>query len=164
MQICNNASVFLEIIGANSMRTSLKISIFVFLSLFISGCSNFNEIGLNNPRTVKNPLKTIKDLKIEKMLTSGTWKYERQSDDCKDTSWSQNFYSNRYYKSVGAACLIPDAFSVDAENWYLKDKILYVTNLSPNSDDDIILRYGIHYLDKNRLILSSGGYKYTFVK
>ncbi len=57
-----------------------------------------------------------------------------------------------------------DAFSVDAENWYLKDQILYVTNLSPDSDNDIILRYGVDYLDQNRLVLSSGKYKYTFVK
>ena len=146
------------------MKIFPRISTCVFLSLLISGCSNFNEIGLNTSGSVKNPLKTVKDLKIEKVLTSGTWTYERQSDDCKDTNWVQNFHSNRYYKSVGAACLIPDAFSVDAENWYLKDKILYVTNLSPNSDDDIILRYGIHYLDANRLVLSSGEYKYTFVK
>ncbi len=151
--------------GLIRMRTLLKITTFVFLSLFISGCSNFTETGfLNNAVASKNPLKTAKDLKIEKVLTSGTWKYERQFDDCKDTNWVQNFYSNRYYKSVGAACLIPNAFSVDAENWYLKDQILYVTNLSPNSDDDIILRYGIHYLDENRLVLSSGKYKYTFVK
>jgi len=147
------------------MRTQFKITTFVFLSLFISGCSNFNGTRFsNNTGSSKNPLKTLKDLKIEKALTSGTWKYERQYDDCNDTNWVQNFHSNRYYKSVGAACLIPDAFSVDAENWYLKDQILYVTNLSPNSDDDIILRYGIHYLDQNRLVLSSGKYIYTFVK
>lgn len=136
----------------------------MFLSIFISGCSNFADTGFGNTSFVKNPLKTAKDLKIERVLTSGTWKYERQSDDCKDTSWVQNFHLNRYYKSVGAACLIPNAFSVDAESWYLKDQILYVTNLSPNSDDDIILRYGVDYLDKNRLVLSSGKYKYTFVK
>jgi len=147
------------------MRTQFKITTFVFLSLFISGCSNFNDTGFaNNVSSSKNPLKTFKDLEIEKVLTSGMWKYERQSDDCKDTNWVQNFHSNRYYKSIGAACLIPDAFSVDAENWYLKDQILYVTNLSPNSDDDIILRYGIQYLDQNRLVLSSGKYKYTFIK
>ena len=112
----------------------------------------------------KNPLKTLNDIKIEKLLTSGTWKYERQHDDCKDTNWVQNFYKNRYYKSIGAACLIPHAFSVDAENWHLKNQILYVTNLSPIDGDDIILKYGIHYLDNNRLVLSSGEYKYTFVK
>ena len=146
------------------MTTLPKISTFVFLSLFISGCSNFTGPSFNYEGSVKNPLKTYKDLKIEKVLISGIWTYERQSDDCKDTNWVQSFDSNRYYRSVGAACLIPDAFSVDAENRYLKDKILYVTNLSPNSEDDIILRYGIHYLDENRLVLSSGKYKYTFVK
>ena len=146
------------------MKAQLKISIFIFLSLLISGCSNLKELSLDNSGSTKNPLKTVKDIEIEKILTSGKWVYERQSDDCKDTSWTQVFHSNRYYKSVGAACLIPNAFSVDAENWYLKDKILYVTNLSPNSDEDIILKYGINYLDQNRLVLSSGNYKYTFVK
>ena len=148
------------------MKSPLKIGIFISLSLFMTGCSNFNEIGLSGTAngSIKNPLKTNKDIEIEKILTSGEWKYERQSDDCKDTNWTQVFSANRYYKSVGAACLIPDAFSVDAENWYLKNKILYVTNLSPNSNDDIILKYGIHYMDANRLVLSSGNYKYTFVK
>ncbi len=89
--------------GLIIMRTLPRISTFVFLSLFISGCSNFNETGFNSSGSSKNPLKTIKDLKIEKVLTSGTWKYERQFDDCEDTSWVQNFHSNRYYKSVGAA-------------------------------------------------------------
>ena len=150
--------------GANTLRTLFKINTFVFLSLFVSGCSNFTEAGFGKTNSVKNPLKTTKDIKIERMLSSGTWTYERQSDDCKDTKWVQNFYPNRYYKSVGEACLIPNAFSVDAESWYLKDQILYVTNLSPNSDDDIILRYGIDYLDNNRLVLRSGKYKYTFIK
>jgi len=148
------------------MKTRLKIGIYISLSLLISGCSNISALGSGklNPGSVKNPLKTQQDLKIEKILSNGKWTYERQSDDCKDTNWTQKFHANRYYKSVGAACLIPDAFSVDAESWYLKDKILYVTNLSPNSDEDIILKYGIHYLDDNRLVLSSGNYKYTFVK
>ncbi|MEH6455364.1 MAG: hypothetical protein V7749_03520 [Cocleimonas sp.] len=146
------------------MKILPRISTFVFLSLFISGCSNFTGPRFNYEGSVKNPLKTNKDLKIEKVLISGIWTYERQSDDCKDTNWVQSFDSNRYYRSVGAACLIPNAFSVDAENWYLKDQILYVTNLSPDSDNDIILRYGIDYLDQNRLVLSSGEYKYTFLK
>lgn len=151
--------------GLTRMRTLLKVSTFVFLSVFFSGCSYFEGTSdLNAVGSSKNPLKTAKDLKIEKVLTSGTWTYERQFDDCKDTNWVQNFYSNRYYKSVGAACLIPNAFTVDAENWYLKNQILYVTNLSPDSGEDIILRYGIHYLDENRLVLSSGEYKYAFVK
>jgi len=150
------------------MKSLLKMITFVSISLFASGCSGYlTNSGYTDTGSIgsaKNPLKTSKDLQIEKVLMSGTWKYERQSDDCKDTSWVQNFYPNRYYKSVGAACLIPDAFSVDAESWYLKENILYVTNLAPNSDDDIILRYWIHYLDKTRLVLSSGKYKYTFVK
>lgn len=144
------------------MRTLSRISTFVLLSLFISGCSNLKTMeAASNP---KNPLKTFKDLTIEKLLTTGTWSYERQSDDCKDTNWTQNFYKNRYYKSVGAACLIPNAFTVDAESWYLKNQILYITNLSPIAADDIILKYAIDYLDENKMILSSANYKYAFVK
>jgi len=147
------------------MRSLSKISTLVFFSFVVTGCANLQQANISNIEgSSKNPLKTAKDINIEKVLTSGTWKYERQSDDCKDTNWVQNFYTNRYYKSVGAACLIPNAFTVDAESWHLKDQILYVTNLSPNSGDDIILKYGIHYLDVNRLVLSSGDYRYTFVK
>ncbi len=147
------------------MRNLSKIGTLVLLSLVMTGCANLKLSNVNSvDGSSKNPLKTAKDIAIEKVLTSGTWKYERQSDDCEDTNWVQNFYPNRYYKSVGAACLIPNAFTVDAENWHLKDQILYVTNLSPNSGDDIILRYGIHYLDENRLVLNSGEYKYTFTK
>lgn len=137
----------------------------MFLSVTMTGCASLQKANFGSIEgSIKNPLKTAKDLNIEKVLTSGTWKYERQSDDCKDTNWVQNFYANRYYKSFGAACLIPHAFTVDAESWHLKNQILYVTNLSPDSGDDIILRYGIHYLDANRLVLSSGDYKYTFNK
>jgi len=146
------------------MRTPLNISIFLFLTLFVTGCTN-GKIGPGeNAASVKNPLKTPKDLRIEKILTSGTWKYEPQEDDCKDTQWVQNFYKSRYYKSVGAACLVPDAFSVDAESWHVKNKILYITNMSPIQGDEIILKYGIHYMDENRMILSSGNYKYIFNK
>lgn len=152
------------LIGLFLMRILSKISTFVLLSLFVSGCSNFKIADADSTGSAKNPLKTAKDIQIEKVLTSGKWKYEPQHDDCKDTTWEQEFRANRYYKSVGAACLIPDAFSVDAENWHLKDKILYVTNLSPNNDDDIILKYGIHFLDKERLVLKSGEYTYSFVR
>jgi len=147
------------------MKNISKISTLMFLTFLISGCSNLQQGYFSNTQSsVKNPLKTAKDLQIEKSLTSGSWKYERQSDDCKDTNWVQNFYPNRYYKSIGAACLIPNVFTVDAESWHLKGQILYVTNLSPDSGEDIILRYGVHYLDENKLILSSGQYKYTFFK
>lgn len=142
-----------------------KISTLMLLSFALTGCANLQQANFGNLQgSTKNPLKTTKDYNIEKVLTSGSWKYERQVDDCKDTNWIQNFYPNRYYKSVGAACLVPNAFTVAAENWHLKDQILYVTNLSPDSGEDIILRYGIHYLDANRLVLSSGEYKYTFIK
>lgn len=147
------------------MRNLSKISVLMFLSFTITGCASLQKATLGKAEgSIKNPLKTVKDLNIEKVLTSGSWKYERQNDDCKDTNWVQKFYANRYYKSVGAACLIPNAFTVSAENWHLKDQILYVTNLSPVSGEDIILRYGIHYLDENRLVLSSGDYRYSFTK
>lgn len=147
------------------MNKLSRISSLVFLSVMISGCASLSEIGFKRTITSSsNPLKSVKDLKIEKILMSGSWKYERQSDDCKDTNWVQSFHADRYYKSIGAACLVPNAFTVDAESWHLKDQILYVTNLSPNSEDDIILRYGIAYLDENKLTLSSGQYTYTFTK
>jgi len=111
-----------------------------------------------------HPLKSKKDLQIERVLTSGVWKYQRQSDDCNDTRWDQRFYSNRYYQSVGSACLLVDAFSVEAESWHVKSQQLYIVNLSPKDSDDIILKYGIDYLDKSKLVLSSKGYKYTFLK
>ena len=136
------------------MNAFIKISALVFLIPAISGCSNLKDVGFKRTITSStNPLKSVKDLRIEKILKSGEWKYERQSDDCKDTNWVQSFHENRYDKSVGAACLVPNAFTVDAENWYLKNQILYVTNLSPNSAEDIILRYGIDYLDSQPLDL-----------
>ena len=141
----------------------MRIFILVVTSLLFTGCSNFNKLEIDSAKS-KHPLKSELDIKIENSLTSGTWKYERQADDCKDTSWEQTFYKNRYYKSVGAACLMPEAFSVDAENWHTKKQVLYITNLSPVDGDDIILKYGIDYLDKNKLVLSSGKYKYTFLK
>ena len=140
----------------------MKLAALVLMAFFITGCSNFNE-ELSSTKS-SHPLKSKKDLQIENNLTSGTWKYQRQSDDCKDTNWSQTFYKNRYYKSGGAACLLEDAFSVDAENWHIKNQILYITNLSPIDGQDIILKYGIAFLDENKLILSRGKYKYTFLK
>ena len=141
----------------------MRVLILVAASLFFTGCSNLNKVQ-NVSAKSKHPLKSELDIKIENSLTSGTWKYERQAEDCKDTSWEQTFYKNRYYKSVGAACLMPDAFSVDAENWYTKKQVLYITNLSPVDGEDIILKYGIDFLDQHKLVLSSGKYKYTFLK
>ena len=119
---------------------------------------------VNKITSSSHPLKSKKDLKIEEHLTSGTWKYQRQADDCNDTTWTQTFYENRYYKSGGSACLLADAFSVDAENWHIKNQVLYITNLSPKKGDDIILKYGIDFLDKTKLVLSNGQFKYTFLK
>ena len=146
----------------------MRLTFLFIVAFFMSGCSNFIE-SLSNAETSNNsvsshPLKTKKDLQIESKLTSGTWVYQRQGDDCKDTTWTQTFYKNRYYKSGGSACLLKDAFSVDAENWHIKNQILYITNLSPISGDDIILKYRIDFLDKKKLVLSSGQYKYTFLK
>jgi len=135
----------------------------LILSIFFTGCSYLNPTGEIGSKP-KNPLKTAKDVEIEKVLSSGVWKYERQSDDCKDTSWQQTFHKNRYYKSVGDACLVPDAFSVDAESWHIKNKFLYITNLSPVNGDDIILKYRIDFLDQDKLILASGKFKYNFYK
>ena len=136
------------------------------MAFFITGCSNFNDqfesifsIGVSS-----HPLKSKRDMEIERVLTSGSWKYQRQGEDCKDTNWWQTFHKDRYYKSGGAACLLTDAFSVDAENWHIKGLNLYITNLSPLEGQDIILKYGIVFLDENKLILSSGKYRYTFLK
>ncbi|MEE9327384.1 MAG: hypothetical protein V3U71_08795 [Cocleimonas sp.] len=138
------------------------LSILVFSMLFTS-CSTFSEF-LEQKNTVKNPLKTTLDLKIEKTLIGGNWNYERQADDCKDTNWQQTFHKNRYYQSLGSACLLADAFSVEAESWYTKNQTLYITNLSPNDGDDIIMKYTIAFLNENKLVLTRGKFKYTFLK
>lgn len=146
----------------------IKLTTTIVLALFISGCSNlqafFPELKLTDAPEVTHPLKSTLDLNIEKHLTNGTWKYQRQGEDCDDTVWHQTFHKNRYYKSGGSACLMPDAFSVDAESWHVKDRVLYITNLSPLEGKDIILKYGIEYLNTKKLVLSSGSYKYTFIK
>jgi len=139
------------------MKKVLLISIFAFS---FSACStNFQKNTLPN-----NKLKSEIDLQVEKNLTSGTWKYQREEDDCKNTVWEQTFHSNRYYESSGAACLIPDAFRIDAENWHIKNQILYITKLSIDDSKDIILKYGVEYLDNKSLKLSRGNYTYTFIK
>lgn len=143
----------------------MRILIIVVFSMLFSGCSYYGYGGIAPIiRYITNPLKTDVDVKIENTLVMGAWKYQRQHDDCKDTNWEQTFYTNRYYKSVGAACMLPKAFSVDAENWYIKNQILYITNLSPKDGADIIIKYGISYLDENKLVLSSGKYNYTFLR
>lgn len=144
----------------------MRLVSLLVVAFFITGCSNFTERlnTMSADTASSHPLKTKKDLQAEENLTSGTWKYQRQSDDCKDTTWIQSFHKNRYYKSTGSACLIPDVFSVDAENWHIKNQILYMTNLAPKEGEDIILKYDITFLDKEKLILSSGQYKYTFLK
>ena len=144
----------------------MRLALLFVGAFFMSGCSNFIKALSETPSTAvsSHPLKSKKDLQIEENLTSGTWKYQRQGDDCNDTTWTQTFYKNRYYKSGGSACLLADAFSVDAENWHIKNQVLYITNLSPKEGEDIILKYGINFLDKKKLILSSGQYTYTFLK
>ena len=143
------------------MKPAVKISLFTFLTLTLSACSNNVLIDSNSSL---NLLKTSNDLRIERALSNGTWKYKRQDDDCEDTIWEQIFYKSRYYKSTGAACSVPNAFSVNAENWHLKEQVLYITSLSPNDDEDILIKYGVDYLDNNKLVLSSGKYTYTFIK
>ena len=144
----------------------MKLASLILIAFFITGCSNLNNklLTMSDASASSHPLKTKKDIVIEENLTSGTWRYQRQSGDCKDTTWTQTFHMNRYYKSGGSACLLADAFSVDAENWHIKNQILYITNLSPKSGDDIILKYRIDFLDKKKLVLSSAQYKYTFLK
>ncbi len=150
----------------------MRLASIIIMTFLITGCSGlqkdlqafFPKLDLSDDGPSSHPLKTKKDLEIEKHLTKGAWNYQRQDDDCKDTHWAQKFYKNRYYKSGGSACLLADAFSVEAENWHIKNGVLYITNLSPIGGNDIILKYGINYLDDKKLILSSGKYKYTFVK
>ena len=148
------------------MRSSIFITLTVIvLSLSVSGCSNLKRLASTTTASVSShPLKSKNDLRIEKILTSGTWKYQRQAGDCEDTTWEQRFHRNRYYQSVGSACLLVDAFAVEAESWHVKGQNLYIVNLSPQDSDDIILKYGIDFMDNNKLILSSKGYKYTFLK
>lgn len=148
------------------MTRILQLSLLLLLITLFSGCSNVKSLvasnGVTNNKT-SNPLKSKDDLIIEKLITHGTWVYQRQNEDCDDTTWKQRFHKSRYYQSAGSACLVPDSFSVDAESWYIKDQNLYITNLSPKEKDDIILKYGIEYIDKAKLELSSNGYKYIFL-
>lgn len=148
----------------NLFRKLLFVSITLVL---LNGCSNFSEAltVLTQEKTIsQHPLKSKTDIQIEKLLTSGTWKYQQQADDCNDTKWEQSFHKSRYYQSVGSACLLVDAFSVEAESWHVKSQNLYIVNLSPSDTDDIIIKYRINYLDSEKLILSSQGYKYTFTR
>jgi len=144
----------------------MKKIAFLLVMLSLSGCSNFNEFI--NSRTflspAANPLKTQDDIDIEKFLVGGKWLYQRQDDDCKDTYWAQRFYKNKYYKSGGSSCLLTDTFSVDAENWHVKNKVLYIINLSPRDGEDIILKYGISAPEKNKLLLRRGLHTYTFTR
>lgn len=149
------------------MKLIRKI-LFVFIVIaLLGGCSNFSEAlsVLTQQQTVSpHPLKSKKDLRIEKMLASGVWQYQQQADDCNDTKWEQKFHKNRFYQSVGSACLLIDAFSVVAESWHVKAQNLYIVNLSPSDSEDIIIKYRIDFLDSKKLILSSQGYNYTFLR
>lgn len=162
--MCNNTADVFPLFG-RAMKLFKTFIFTVIITSFLNGCSNFNEIMINlSAGESSHPLKSTKDIEVEKTLASGTWKYQQQLDDCKDTSWEQSFHKNRYYQSIGSACLLLDAFSVEAESWHVKDQNLYIVNLSPSDSDDIIIKYGIDYLDRGKLILSSKGYKYTFLK
>ncbi|HIO96848.1 MAG TPA: hypothetical protein EYG71_02870 [Leucothrix sp.] len=145
----------------------MRIITVVLIAFLMSGCSLIEDMRQNEPDALlksDHPLKTRQDIRTEKLLIGGVWKYQRQDDDCKDTEWQQTFYKNRYYRSGGAACLLKDAFSVDAENWHVKKTMLYITNLAPDAGDDIILRYTIKHLSKGKMILHSNGFDYTFLK
>ena len=145
------------------MNRIVQLILVLLLIVSSSGCSNV-KTALASGTGTKNPLKSLDDIKIERLLTTGTWKYQSQAEDCNDTMWKQRFYSNRYYYSVGSACQVPDAFSVDAESWHIKDQYLYIVNLSPIEADDIVLKYSVEFLDKAKMVLGSNGYKYTFFK
>lgn len=147
------------------MNQLLKLTLILLLIAFTSSCSSLKGVlSSTSGIQTKNPLKTETDVKIEALLMSGTWKYQSQGEDCDDTIWRQSFHFNRFYHSIGSACQVPDAFSVDAESWHVKNQFLYIVNLSPNEADDIILKYDIDYLDAAKLVLISNGYKYTFLK
>jgi len=144
-----------------------KLNFLIVALLFVSGCSNFNELMPTNTlfsQTVANPLKTSDDNRIENLLVGGKWLYQRQPSDCADTYWAQHFYKNKYYKSGGSTCLLSDTFSVDAENWHVKDQILYILNLSPKAGEDIILKYGVSTPNRNKLVLRSAEHTYIFLR
>lgn len=138
----------------------------LFMFVLLAGCSSFNERMQSNSFfsqvLTENPLKTSDDKRIERLLVGGKWLYQRQQNDCADTYWAQHFYKNKYYKSGGSTCLLSDTFSVDAENWHVKDQILYILNLSPKAGEDIILKYGISTPNRNKLILRSAEHNYIF--
>jgi len=149
------------------MNRILQLTLVLILVTANSGCANITNVLSKSTQgsvTSNNPLKSADDIKIERLLTQGTWKYLSQTEDCNDTVWKQRFYKSRYYLSSGSACMVPDAFSVDAESWYIKGQYLYITNLSPNEANDIVLKYSIEFIDKAKLILGSNGFNYTFIK
>lgn len=139
---------------------------FLGLLITLSGCSNFNEIIQSESLFSQsiNPLKTQQDRHLENSLVGGTWHYQTQQSDCNDTYWTQQFYKNKYYKSGGSTCLLTDTFSVGAESWHVKDRILYIVNLSPRAGEDVILKYAISMAGRNKLILRSGRQSYTFFR
>ena len=131
------------------MNRILQFSLLFLFTMVFSGCSN-----------VKSFLATG----LQNLIMSGTWNYQRQDSDCKDTAWQQRFHRSRYYQSMGSACLVPNSFSVEAESWHIKNQNLYIVNLTPKEEDDIVLKYAIEYIDKAKMIVSSNGYRYTFIK
>lgn len=144
------------------------LSSILLILLLATGCSSNTKVltlGSLELENNRNPLKTAQDIKIEKLLSRGDWTYQHQDDDCKDTNWKHSFNNkNQYYKSVGSACDVPEAFSVEAEAWYIKHHHLYIVNLSPKDEGDIILKYTINHIDDKKLVLGSNGYKYTFTR
>jgi len=144
------------------MKGQIKVLFLVFMALTLSACGYLKPQRPLTVADLHNPLKTKKDIEIENFITRSTWQYVPQDDDCKDTKWHQSFYKNRYYKSEGDACSIPKALSVEAENWHIKNKILYMTNLSPTDAEDIVLKYSIVHLGKKKLVLQKGNFKYIF--
>lgn len=145
----------------------------IFLMLGLTGCSHFKtdkSSRVSSPVKVNNldlafghPLKSDFDVRVESIIINKKWQYQRHASDCKDTDWIQEFFKNRYYNANGSACLLKGVFDLEAENWHIKDKYLYITNLAPNDIDDIIVKYNIESLTSKKMVLSKNGFKYTFL-
>lgn len=119
---------------------------------------------VNSLNQYLNPLKSMNDVRIEKLLVGGTWYYQQQEGDCKNTHWTQEFHSSKFYKSSGSRCLLEDSFSLNAESWHVKDRVLYIVNLSPREGEDVLLKYGVALITPKRLVLTSGNYRYPFLR
>jgi len=117
----------------------------------LSGCTNLNYI------------KSDLDRSYESILVGGKWEYQLKGEDCKSTHWVIRFYKNREYKSYGSHCDLEDAYWFDAENWYIKDGVIYITRLNyPDDEGDVISKSKIIEISRSKLVLESNDNKDTF--